>query len=162
MIVRRKQRDRWLRGPQALVSVVVLCLAMGLILYQMVSSILLAFLQSELAGIRSVAAAAFPIIVAIYLSFVARLKLPVNHAKAPVINNFIIFIFWTLMVFWLDSNIRFVSFPLEELIYSSTLAFMIWRFKRQESIVDLLACCYGIVSGSLAALIFFGWNPFAM
>lgn len=162
MSIKRKRRGKWLRGPQGFISIITLCFAAGLFLYQMISSVLLAFSQSQWVGLRSLAAAAFPIIVVVYFAFIARIDAPVNASRAPVINNFIVFLLWTLMIFWLDGNTNFARFPLEELIYSITLAFLIWRYKRQESFVDLLACCYGILVGSLAALVFFGWNPITM
>ncbi|MGF1524517.1 MAG: hypothetical protein ACFBSF_19515 [Leptolyngbyaceae cyanobacterium] len=162
MSIKRTRRDKWLRGPQGFISIVTLCFAAGLFLYQMTSSVLLAFSYSQWIGIRSLAAAAFPVSVAFYFAFIARVEIPVNSSRAPVINNFVIFLLWTLIIFWLDINSNMVRFPLEELIYSITLAFMIWRYKRQESVIDLLACCYGILSGSLAGLIFFGWNPVTM
>ena len=161
-IGRRPRSDKWLRGSRGFTSIIALVFAAGLLVYQLLSSIVLAFSQSQWVGTRSLAAALFPISVVVYFAFIARVKVPVNASRAPVINNFVIFVFWTLMLFWIDGNVNFVRFPLEELIYSITLAFMIWRYKRQESIIDLVACCYGILSGSLAALIFFGWNPIEM
>lgn len=156
---RKRRHDKWLRGSRGFTSILVLTFAAGLFLFQLGSSIILAFSISQWAGIRSVAAASFPLSVAVYFAFIAKISIPVNASRAPVINNFVLFLLWTLMLFWIDSNINFERFPLEELMYSLTLAFMIWRYKRQESIIDLVACCHGILSGTLAALIFFGWNP---
>lgn len=155
----RKRSRLKLTGVQGGIHVFVLVLAVGLLLFQMFSSTIFAFTEDYWFGIRSLAAAVFPLSVALYFSFLARIQLPTNRSPAPIINNYVIFVLWTLLLFGLDGTNELIGFPLEELLYSLTLAFMVWRFKRQDSFKDLLACCYGVLSGSLAAIIVFGWNP---
>jgi hypothetical protein len=156
----RKQRPNKLtRGIKGLISFFALFLAVGLLLFQLISSILLATNISSLAALRSAAAAIFPLTIAIYFGFLAQLKIPAQESKAPIINNFVIYLFWSMILFGLDSVNDLVQFPLEELLYSTTLAGMIWRYKQQDSFQALLACCYGVLSGALAAVILFGMNP---
>lgn len=156
----RKQRsDRLTRGIKSIISLSALLLAVGLLLFQLTSSVLLAASMSSLTGVRSIAAAIFPLTIAIYFGFLAHLQVPARESKAPIINNFVIYLFWSMILFGLDNVNDMVRFPLEELLYSSTLAGMIWRYKQQDSFQALLACCYGVLSGALAAVIFFGMNP---
>ncbi len=158
--MQQKQRSKVsIRGAKGGIHILALVLAVGLLLFQLSSSVVYAMTLSSWAGMRSLAAALFPISVAFYFSFLAQLKMPANRSRAPVINNFVLFLLWTLLVLGIDGSSQLETFPLEELLYSLTLAFLIWRYKRQESLADLLACCYGILSGALASVIIFGWNP---
>jgi hypothetical protein len=150
------------RGFGAGFNILSVILAVGLLVIQLLSSVALAASQSYWIGIRSLAAALFPISVAVYFAFIARLQLPQNFSNAPIINNFVIFALWTMMLLGIDGSNQLNYFPLEELLYSVTIAFLIWRYKRQDSFKDLMACCYGILSGALAAIILFGWNPATM
>jgi len=160
---RLKQRSvSWQTGMRGTVSFFACVIAVGFLLYQLFSSVFLAFSLSAWIGFRSLAAAAFPLSVAIYLGFLARMKVPVRESRAPLINSFIVFMFWTMLLLGLDGNNDFVGFPLEELLYGTTIAVMIWRYKYRDSFKALLACCYGIISGSLAAVILFGINPTAL
>jgi hypothetical protein len=158
--LRRKQpSNSWTKGLRGFISFLALFVAIGLLLFQLCSSILLAFSQSGWIGFRSLAAAAFPLSVAIYLGFIARMKVPVRDSRAPIINSFILFLLWTLLLLGIDRSNQLVRFPLEELLYGGTIAAMIWRYKYRDSFKALLACCYGVISGSLAAIILFGINP---
>lgn len=160
MPLHQKQRPNKLtRGTKSLISYFVFFLAVGLLLFQLISSIIIAASISSWAGMRSLAAAAFPLTVAIYLGFLARLQIPARESKAPIVNNFVIYLFWSIILFGLDSVNNLVDFPLEELLYSSTLAGMVWRYRQQHSLQALLACCYGVLSGALATVILFGMNP---
>jgi len=158
----KQRNDAFTRGLRGGIHVFALIFAVGLLLIQLLTSISAAVSESSWLGIRSVAAALFPVSVAVYFAFLARLKLPTNRSRAPIINNFVFFVLWTLLVLSIDGSVQTISFPLEELLYSLTIAALIWRYKRQNSFKDLLACCYGILSGSLAAVILFGWNPATM
>lgn len=163
MSIQRKRNSSSLtRGGKGLVSFFAFFIAVGFLLFQLLSSVFLAMSLSSWIGIRSIAAAFFPLSVAIYLGFFAQPKIPRRESRAPIINNFVIFLFWTMLLFGLDGSNDLVGFPLEELLYSSTLAFMVWRYKYQDSFKALLACCYGVISGSLAAIILFGINPTAL
>lgn len=147
---------------RGIISFFVFLVAVGFLLFQLCSSVLLAFSLSSWTGFRSLAAAAFPLSVAIYLGFLARMKVPVRESRAPLINGFITFLFWTMLLLGIDDNNDLVRFPLEELLYGTTIAVMIWRYKYRDSFKALLACCYGVISGSLAAVILFGMNPAAL
>lgn len=163
MAINRKQRSEpMMHGFRGAIHIAALVAAVGLLLFQLASSIIMAMYDSYWVGTRSLAAAAFPIAVALYFAVLARVQLPKNPSRAPVINNYVVFLLWTLFVLGLDGNNDLTEFPLEELLYSLTIAFMIWRYKRQDSFRDLMACSYGILSGSLAAIILFGWNPTTM
>jgi hypothetical protein len=156
----RKQRpDKLTRGIKSLISLFALFLAVGLLLFQLTSSVLLAASISSWIWLRSLAAALFPLTIAIYFGFLAQLQIPARESKAPIINNYVIYLFWSMILFGLDSVNDMAQFPLEELLYSATLAEMVWRYKQQNSFQALLACCYGVLSGALAAVILFGMNP---
>ncbi|WP_035990381.1 hypothetical protein [Leptolyngbya sp. KIOST-1] len=145
----------WTKGSKGILSFFVLFLAVGFLLYQLFSSIALSFGDSFNIGARAIAAALFPFIVLIYLGFIARLQVPARESRAPIINSFIIFLFWTMLVIGIDISLETPYFPIEELLYSSTLASMLWRYKYRGSFKALLACCYGVLAGGLAALIIF-------
>ncbi|WP_204137936.1 hypothetical protein [Halomicronema sp. CCY15110] len=159
---RKSPANSWTKGLRGFISFFALFVAVGFLLFQLVSSILLAFSESGWIGFRSLAAAAFPLSVAIYLGFLARMKVPIRESRAPIINSFILFLLWTLLLLGIDRSNQLVQFPLEELLYGSTIAAMIWRYKYRDSFKALLACCYGIISGALAAVILFGINPTAL
>jgi hypothetical protein len=161
-IKQRHRTNSFTRGLRGGIHILALVLAVGLLLFQLFSSIAFAVSESTWVGMRSIAAALFPVSVAVYFAFLARLNLPTNRSRAPIINNYIFFVLWTLLVLSIDGSVQLTSFPLEELLYSLTIAALIWRYKRQDSVKDLLACCYGILSGSLASVILFGWNPATM
>lgn len=160
---RLKQRSvNWQKGVRGTVSFFAFAIAAGFLIFQLFSSVFLAFSISSWVGFRSLAAAVFPLSVAIYLGFLARMKVPVRESRAPLINSFIIFLFWTMLLLGIDGSNAFIRFPLEELLYGITIAVMIWRYKYRDSFKALLACCYGVISGSLAAVILFGINPTAL
>ncbi len=160
MAYRRQQGPRGRAGLKSGISILALIVAVGFLLYQLFSSVLLAFSESSWVGIRSLCAALFPLTIAIYLGFIARLRIPDRDSRAPLINNYIIFLFWTILLLGLDGANRLVRFPLEELLYAATISAMIWRYR--SSYRDLAACCYGVLSGLLGAIILFGINPVAL
>lgn len=151
----RQTSDDWTKGSKGVISFFVLFLAVGFLLYQLFSSIALSFEFSFAVGARGLAAALFPFIVLIYLGFIARLQVPTRDSRAPIINSFIVFLFWTMLVIGIDIVKVTPFFPVEELLYSSTLTSMLWRYKYRGHFKALLACCYGVLAGGLAALIIF-------
>jgi hypothetical protein len=158
----RRSSGQVSKGIKGLTGAIALLYAFGLFVFQLSASIGLAFSQSPWSGLRSLAAALFPISVVIYLGLLAQVQIPSRESRAPIINSFIVFMFWTMLILGLDGSNELVFFPLEELLYSTTLAIMIWRYQYRGRLNALLACCYGVLSGSLAALILFGVNPIAM
>lgn len=152
---RRQLSNDWTRGSRGLVSFFVLFLTVGFLLYQLFSSIFLAFDYSFGAGARGLAAALLPLTILLYLGFIARLQLPTRESHAPLINSFIVFLFWTMLVIGIDISKEIPYFPIEQLLYSLTLAAMLWRYRFRGSFKALLACCYGILAGALAAIIIF-------
>ncbi|MEA5452476.1 hypothetical protein VB780_28140 [Leptolyngbya sp. CCNP1308] len=159
---RRQPSNDWTKGSRGIISFFVLFLAVGFLLYQLFTSVLFALSYSSGAGARSLAAALFPLTVLIYLGFIARLQIPTRESRAPVINSFIIFLFWTMLVLGIDITNETAYFPIEELLYSLTLSAMLWRYKYRGQFQALIACCYGVLAGALAAVIVFGMNPVAM
>lgn len=159
----RRQSTSWTRGIRGLISFFALFLAIGILFFQLTSSVFLAFSLSSWTGFRSIAAAIFPLSISVYFAFLARPQVPKRESRAPIINNFVIFLFWSMLLFGIDGNNDgsqdLVQFPLEELLYSATLSVMILRHRYRDSFKHLLACCYGVLSGSLAAVILFGINP---
>ncbi|HEY9735672.1 MAG TPA: hypothetical protein V6D06_05290 [Trichocoleus sp.] len=132
-------------------------LALSLLLFNLVGPILINFATDFILGLRSLAAGILPILAAVYVGFLLNLKIPANESRAPAVNNFVIFTLWTLLLIGLDETYDFQGMPLKELLYSLTLATLIWRYKRLNSFETLVSCCYGIVCGWLAALVLFGW-----
>lgn len=149
-------------GMKGILSFFVIFLAIGFLLLQLFSSVLYAFGAAPIVGLRSLAAALFPLIVSAYLGFVAQLQVPARESRAPVINSFILFLFWTMIVLGIDTGIQIVEFPIEELLYSLTLAALLWRYRSRSSFSSLVACCYGILAGVLASIIIFGTNFIVM
>lgn len=148
------------KNAKGVISLVALLLAIGFLLYQLFSSVLYALSQSYWIGFRSICAALFPLTVAIYLGYLASVQVPRRESRAPIINNYIVFLLWTMLLIGIDGSNDFLRFPLEELLYGTTIAVMIWRYR--SSFRSLLACCYGVISGSLAAVILLGINPAAL
>jgi len=146
------------RGLKGVLSFFVIFFAVGFLLYQLFSSVLFAFGESSVFGLRSLAAALFPLIVAVYLGFVAQLQVPTRESRAPVINSFVTFLFWTMIVLGIDTGVQIVEFPIEELLYSLTIASLIWRYRNRSSLSSFIACCYGILAGMLASIVIFGAN----
>lgn len=144
------------KGSRGIVSFFVLFLAIGFLGYHLLFNVVSAFGESAGSGIRSLAAAIFPLTVAIYLGFIARLRVPARESRAPLVNSFVIFLFWTMLVLGVERTLEMAQFPLVELLYSLTLSGMVWRYKYQDSFKSLLACSYGVLAGALAAVIVFG------
>ena len=159
---RRQPSNDWTKGSKGVISFFVLFLALGFLLYQLFSSVLFAMGYSSGAGSRSFAAALFPLTVFMYLGFIARIQSPTRESRAPIINSFIVFLLWTMLVLGVDINNETPYFPIEELLYSLTLAAMLWRYKYRGQFKALIACCYGVLAGTMAAVIVFGINPVAM
>lgn len=161
---RNRTPKSWMKGSQGIMSFFVLFLAVGFLLYQLFATVLYAFSDSSLAGLRSLAAALFPLFVLAYLGFIARLQIPARESRAPVINSFVIFLLWTMLVLGIDATLQRVTLPIpiQELLYSATLAGMLWRHRYQDSFKSLVGCSYGVLAGALAAVILFGINPIAL
>jgi hypothetical protein len=154
---RRKQPANGMtQGTKGLISFFVMFFAIGFLLLQLLSRILWTFEDSPEAGFRSIAAAVLPLMISAYMGFIARPRMPVRDSLAPIINNFIIFLLWTVVVIGVDRSVGVGVFPLAELLYSITLAAMLWRYRYLDSLKSLIAACYGILAGALAAIIIFG------
>ncbi len=115
-----------------------------------------AFYEGTWYGLRSLAASILPLLITIYIGWLVGLQVPINSSQAPKINNFIIFTLWTTLILGVSEYIAYLEFPLAEFLYSLTLAALILRYKRHSSFKALVACCYGIICGSLGALVLFG------
>lgn len=146
------------KGLKGVLSFFVIFLAVGFLLYQLFSTVLFTFGASSAFGFRSLAAALFPLIVSVYLGFVAQLQVPTRESRAPVINSFITFLFWIMIVLGIDMGVQIVEFPIEELLYSLTIAALLWRYRNRSSFGSFIACCYGILAGTLASVVIFGMN----
>lgn len=153
---RKRPEDSMTQGAKGLISYFVMFFAIGFLLLQLVARILWTFGDSSEAGFRSIAAAVLPLMISAYMGFIARPLMPVRDSRAPIINNFIIFLLWTVVVIGVDRSIGVGDFPLAELLYSVTLAAMLWRYRYLDSLKSLIAACYGILAGALAAIIIFG------
>ncbi|MDA0672958.1 MAG: hypothetical protein O3C67_04520 [Cyanobacteria bacterium] len=144
------------RNRRRAINAIVLLIALGLLLSNLGGAIAASFQQGVGPGIRSLAAAGVPLLAAFYVGYINRLKVPANHRGAPVVNSFVMFTLWTLLLFWVDGQIDLPAFPLQELLYSCTLAFMVWRYQRPRALRTLAACGYGVIVGWLGTLILFG------
>jgi hypothetical protein len=155
-----RQRSSHPGVPTALrraLNYVTVTLALGFLLTNLIAPILVSFANDFGLGLRSLAAAVLPLLIAVYVGFLSNLKVPANDSLAPAINNFVIFTLWTLLIIGLDQTYDLIGVPFRELLFSLTLAALIWRYKRRNSFETLVSCCYGIVCGWLAALVLFGW-----
>lgn len=138
------------------IDILAIIIGVGLILGYLIVTITYAFYDGAWPGLRSLAASILPLLVTVYLGFLIRLQLPTRESQAPKVNNFIMFILWTMLILGLADYLAFSRFPLAELLYSLTLAALVMRYQRHKSLKDLAACCYGIICGCLGALILFG------
>lgn len=132
-------------------------IAIGYFVFVLSFTVLANFSEGVGLGLRSLAAAALPLLLAFYLGFLSRVKVPTNRSRAPLINNFILFIFWTALIMGLIRTIETGEFPLLELLYSLTLAAVVWRYRQSASFSALAACSYGIICGGLFFTVVFGW-----
>ncbi|TVQ05343.1 MAG: hypothetical protein EA368_19455 [Leptolyngbya sp. DLM2.Bin27] len=148
--------SRLSKGVKGVISFAVTFLAGGLLLLRLFASMAEAFDGGAAVGLRSVAAAVLPLMVSIYLGFVAQPQMPVRDSRAPIINNFVIFLLWTMLIIGVDQRVGEVEFPLIELLYSLTLAAMLWRYRYLNSLKSLIAASYGVLAGALAAIVLFG------
>lgn len=155
---RKKMPEAPTKGLKGILSFFVIFLAIGFLLYQLFSTVLFAFGASPVLGLRSLAAALFPLIVAAYLGFVAQLQIPTRESRAPVINSFVTFLFWIMIVLGIDTGMEIIEFPIEESLYSLTVAALIWRYRNRSSFSSFVACCYGILAGISASIVIFGTN----
>jgi hypothetical protein len=153
---RKRPVESMTRGTKGLISYFVMFFAIGFLLLQLFSRIVWTFGDSPEAGFRSIAAAVLPLMISAYFGFIARPRMPVRDSRAPIINNFVIFLLWTVVIIGIDRSTGVAVFPLAELLYSVTLAAMLWRYRYLDSLKSLIAACYGILAGALAAIIIFG------
>lgn len=132
-------------------------IAVGYLVLVLTVAILSSFAEGLGLGVRSLAAAIVPLLIIFYLGFLSGVEFPANRSRSPLINNFVLFSLWTLLVMSLVAAANAVWFPLLELLYSLTLAGMIWRFKQGAAFSHLAACSYGVICGSLLFTVVFGW-----
>ena len=120
-----------------------------------------AFLVSPEAGFKSVAAIILPLLMAGYISFSSKAK--AHHSTRSPSEALNIFLY-LLSAGWLMTlmvSIRYViyysnrSLPLGELALSITLGFFVFISER-IAFKPLVACAYGLVSGFLFFILFFG------
>lgn len=130
--------------------------ALGLLLVHLWLNAVAAFYDGFWIGVRSIAAAIFPMLITVYIGLLVQVRVPTNASRAPKINNFVIFTLWTMLVLGIDQYVAFLQFPLSELLYSVTLAGLILSYQRRRSLASVVACCYGILCGWLGSLVFFG------
>ncbi|PSN17059.1 hypothetical protein C7271_19710 [filamentous cyanobacterium CCP5] len=131
--------------------------AVAYLVFVLTVAVLSGFSNGVGIGLRSLAAALLPPLVAIYLGFLSGVKFPINRSRSPRINNFVLFTLWTLLIMGLVGIVNPLGFPLLELLYALTLAAMIWRFKQGGAFAALAACAYGILCGGLLFTAIFGW-----
>ncbi|NEP17754.1 MAG: hypothetical protein F6J97_12760 [Leptolyngbya sp. SIO4C1] len=104
-------------------------------------------------GLRSIAAAILPFAVVFYISFFTtlfRIK-----SRIPLFNLYFVFSIWAIILLGMASNLYGFALPIGELLFSATMAATIWRYGR-HSFWTFASCCYGIVTGALIYVIFWG------
>lgn len=113
-----------------------------------------AFALDLLYGLRSLVACFIPVLVAVYIGSFTR----VFQSGRPNqnFNVFFIYTLLTLMALIFSSGWQFVALPLPELAFSTLLASVIWRTRKRETQPKVLTCCYGILTGLLTFVCFFG------
>lgn len=113
-----------------------------------------AFTLDLLYGLRSLAACFIPILVAIYIgSFTQVFQ---SGRSNQNFNVFFIYTLLTLMALIFSGSWQFVGLPLPELAFSTLLASVLWRTKKRTTQRKILACSYGILTGLLIFVCFFG------
>lgn len=120
----------------------------GMLIYLVIA----AFQSGFGVGMRSLCAAALPLIGVTYLTFfVHRFHLARNN-YLPRINVYILSMLWSLMLFALFANSinsePFFSLPIIELLFTATLIVFILMYQGLQY-ATALAASYGLVSGML-------------
>lgn len=120
-----------------------------------------AFLVSPEAGFKSIAAIILPQLMTGYISFSSRAKAHhLNRSTNEVLNVFL-YLFSAGWLLALMVSIRYViyysnrSLPIGELALSITLGFFVFIAERIP-FKPLVACAYGLISGFLFFILFFG------
>lgn len=125
-------------------------LAFTILIGYMIYFLVGAFAASSVTGLRSLFAACLPFIFNIYITFFAKITKGQN--RTPPFNLYFIFSVWTIMMFILARNLYATSFPIGELLFSGTLASIIWSRHRNPS-KGFMSCCYGVVTGFLIYMV---------
>ncbi|NJM85733.1 MAG: hypothetical protein HC873_05475 [Leptolyngbyaceae cyanobacterium SL_1_1] len=102
-------------------------------------------------GLRSLAATILPIIVLTYVGKYSQLFR--SEHRAPLFNVFFIYAVWSVILMMLVRLLHSESFPIAELLFSSTLATIFWR-DSSRSFRGILSCSYGVLVGFLVYVIF--------
>lgn len=118
-----------------------------------------AFLVSPEAGFKSIAAVILPLLLTGYISFSNKAH-HLTRSSSEILNVFL----YLVSASWLLAlmvSIRYViyysnrSLPIGELALSITLGFFIFISER-IAFKPLVACAYGLISGFLFFILFFG------
>jgi hypothetical protein len=135
----------------------IICLALSILLTFLISFIVSAFSVSLRQGIQSLAAAVFPPLSISYVVIFTDI-FQARNTRIPAFSLYFISTLWMLillvMMQELSNGDSPLPFPLVEMLFSLTLAVLIWIY-RGLSFRALRACCYGLVSGVLMYLIAF-------
>lgn len=116
-----------------------------------------AFQTSLTMGIRSLCAAALPIVAVIYLTyFVHRFHLARNN-YLPRISVYVLSTLWSLILFYLLVDLydpdQLFSIPIIELLFTITLTVFILIYKGLQY-ATALAASYGLITGMMIFIIF--------
>ncbi|MBE9182735.1 hypothetical protein IQ268_29805 [Oculatella sp. LEGE 06141] len=141
------------RLPLQVLNVGAVVLAVVILVGYLLYLILLAFSQSGETGVRSLAATALPLITVTYITFFTRLfRLP---DRVPVFNFYFVFTVWMIILLILVEYYFSPTIPLGEFAISFTLGLLV-SIGRGTSFRAFISCAYGIISGFLLYIFFFG------
>lgn len=128
--------------------------AIAFLLGALIYLVIQAFSAGVLYGLRSIVACVLPLIVMVYVG--SSTDIDYGRRGNQNFNLFFIYSIWTLMLLVLGSTWQFPALPLIELLISATLASILWTSKRRHSQSRVFASSYGVLTGLLAYVCFFG------
>ncbi len=135
----------------------VICVSLSVLLTFLVSFVIRSFAVSGQQGLQSLAAVVLPPLSITYVVVFTDL-FKNRNARIPRFSLYFLSTLWMLILLILTQETIEVpaslSLPIIELLFSMTLASLIWIYQG-ISMRALQACCYGILSGLLMYVIGF-------
>ncbi|NJN88000.1 MAG: hypothetical protein HC881_19050 [Leptolyngbyaceae cyanobacterium SL_7_1] len=145
--------DKQVLLPLHMLNVMAIILSVAIILIFLASVTIEAFQGSTDAGLRSLAATLLPPIIITYIVFFTPFIR--SQTRIPEFSLYFVFTLWSLILFILVSNYLSQRSPAGELALSITLTSLIYIY-RTTPFRSFISCAYGILSGFLFFVLFFG------
>lgn len=148
-----ESKDKQVLLPLHMLNVMAIILSIAIIIIFLASLTIEAFQGSAEAGLRSLAATLLPPIVITYIVFFTPFSR--SQSRIPEFSLYFVFTLWSLILFILVSNYLNDRSPFGELALSITLTSLIYIY-RTTPFRAFISCAYGILSGFLFFVLFFG------